>query len=52
LVANICSAPALSLLQVTVTVCPPSVLLLEAELLNGALMRFADSVIGRCVSVR
>jgi hypothetical protein len=37
LVANICSAPALSLLQVTVAACPPLVLLLAVELLNGAL---------------
>ncbi|WIV61862.1 DUF2637 domain-containing protein [Amycolatopsis nalaikhensis] len=39
LVANICSAPALSLLQVTVAACPPLVLLLAVELLNGALKR-------------
>ncbi|AEK45996.1 hypothetical protein AMES_7213 [Amycolatopsis mediterranei S699] len=37
LVANICSAPALSVLQVTVAACPPLVLLLSVELLNGAL---------------
>jgi hypothetical protein len=37
LVANICSAPTLSVLQVTVAACPPLVLLLAVELLNGAL---------------
>ncbi|WP_372671122.1 DUF2637 domain-containing protein [Amycolatopsis kentuckyensis] len=37
LVANIGSAPALSVLQVTVAACPPLVLLLAVELLNGAL---------------
>ena len=37
LVANICSAPMLSVLQVTVAACPPLVLLLAVELLNGAL---------------
>lgn len=37
LVANICSAPALSVLQVTVAACPPLVLLLAVEPLNGAL---------------
>lgn len=37
LVANICSALALSVLQVTVAACPPLVLLLAVELLNGAL---------------
>jgi hypothetical protein len=37
LVANICSAPTMSLLQVTVAACPPLVLLLAVELLNGAL---------------
>ncbi|MCR6489782.1 DUF2637 domain-containing protein [Amycolatopsis sp. OK19-0408] len=37
LVANICSAPALSLLQVTVAACTRLVLLLTVELLNGAL---------------
>lgn len=37
LVANVCSAPALSVLQVTVAACPPLVLLLAVELLNGAL---------------
>ncbi|SEF24687.1 Protein of unknown function [Amycolatopsis pretoriensis] len=39
LVANIGSAPALSVLQVTVAACPPLVLLLAVELLNGALKR-------------
>lgn len=37
LVANICSVPALSLLQVTLAACPPPVPLLAVELLNGAL---------------
>ncbi|SFW87100.1 hypothetical protein SAMN04489730_6593 [Amycolatopsis australiensis] len=37
LVANIGSAPTLSVLQVTVAACPPLVLLLAVELLNGAL---------------
>lgn len=37
LVANIGSAPILSVLQVTVAACPPLVLLLAVELLNGAL---------------
>jgi len=37
LVANIGSAPELSVLQVTVAACPPLVLLLAVELLNGAL---------------
>ena len=37
LVANICSAPALSVLQVTVAACRSLVLLLAVELLNGAL---------------
>ncbi|MFI5615591.1 DUF2637 domain-containing protein [Amycolatopsis sp. NPDC051903] len=39
LVANIGSAPMLSALQVTVAACPPLVLLLAVELLNGALKR-------------
>src|SRR3954469_16177985 len=39
LVANIGSAPALSVLQVMVAACPPLVLLLAVELLNGALKR-------------
>jgi hypothetical protein len=34
---NISSAAALSVLQVTVAACPPLVLLLAVELLNGAL---------------
>ncbi|HEY3469698.1 MAG TPA: hypothetical protein VGL47_31525 [Amycolatopsis sp.] len=37
LVANVCSAPALSVLQVTVAASVPLVLLLAVELLNGAL---------------
>jgi hypothetical protein len=37
LVANIGSAPAVTVLQVTVAACPPLVLLLSVELLNGAL---------------
>ncbi|MEW2508289.1 DUF2637 domain-containing protein [Amycolatopsis sp. NPDC047767] len=43
LVANICSAPMLSVLQVTVAACPPLVLLLAVELLNGALKRRAGT---------
>ncbi|QYN20412.1 DUF2637 domain-containing protein [Amycolatopsis sp. DSM 110486] len=39
LVANIGSAPMLRALQVTVAACPPLVLLLAVELLNGALKR-------------
>ncbi|MGW3993180.1 DUF2637 domain-containing protein [Amycolatopsis sp. NPDC004772] len=39
LVANVGSAPVLSLLQVTVAACPPLVLLLAVELLNRALKR-------------
>ncbi|OXM59320.1 hypothetical protein [Amycolatopsis vastitatis] len=35
--ANICSAPTSSVLQVTVAACPPLGLLLAIELLNGAL---------------
>jgi hypothetical protein len=46
LVANICSAPTLSLLQVTVAACPPLVLLLAVELLNGALkQRSSETVV-------
>ncbi|MEW2505991.1 hypothetical protein AB0878_36585 [Amycolatopsis sp. NPDC047767] len=43
LVANIGSAPMLSVLQVTVAACPPLVLLLAVELLNGALKRRTDT---------
>lgn len=43
LVANICSAPALSLLQVTVAACPPLALLLAVELFE----RGIDAAVSR-----
>ena len=45
LVANIGSAPMLSVLQVTVAACPPLVLLLAVELLNGK--SDAQTVVGK-----
>ncbi|MET7998864.1 DUF2637 domain-containing protein [Amycolatopsis sp. NPDC005232] len=46
LVVNICSAPMLSALRVIVAACPPLVLLLAVELLNGALKRRAGNETG------